>query len=203
MKEKTSVIVTTANEFVNVKDIKDIFLYTKDGYIFCFLRIYPFNLDLLSDEERRIITNRLAADFDSDRKDWVYQAFPREVDIDGYKTFLRSRRAEEMESLGKKKIIDDQIIRANEISMNGENYEHQHFFKIWDRIDEQNNKVTIEMELKDRINGFKTRYEEAQIKCEILNEREIIKLCNLFSNNQFIDVSEKNILQPEVPLLSP
>lgn len=35
----------TANEFTNVKDIKKIYLYTKDGYVFCYLRIYSFNLD--------------------------------------------------------------------------------------------------------------------------------------------------------------
>lgn len=189
----------TANEFVNVRDIKNIYLYTKNHYIFCYLRIYPFNLDLLSNEDRQILTNRLAANFDSDRKDWVYQAFPREIDIDGYKNFLKAKRIEELESIGKKKIIDDQIMRANELSTNGENYEHQHFFKIWGK--EELDKSSTEQELKERIYSFKARYEEAQIRCEVLSEREIIKLCNLFSNNQFTSCSEIETIQPEIPFI--
>ena len=42
--------IKTANEFVNVKDIKGNFLYTKDDYIFGYVRLYQFNLDLLSRE---------------------------------------------------------------------------------------------------------------------------------------------------------
>jgi len=50
----------TANDFVDVKDIKGMFLYTKSNKIFSYLRIYPFNLDLLTTEDRRNLTNRLA-----------------------------------------------------------------------------------------------------------------------------------------------
>lgn len=55
----------TANDFVDVKDIKGMFLYTKSNKIFSYLRIYPFNLDLLTTEDRRNLTNRLAAAFDA------------------------------------------------------------------------------------------------------------------------------------------
>jgi hypothetical protein len=38
----------TANEFVNVKDIKGKFLYTRDGLILCYLKINPISIDLSS-----------------------------------------------------------------------------------------------------------------------------------------------------------
>lgn len=41
----------TANDFVDVKDIKGMFLYTKSNKIFSYLRIYPFNLDLLTTDD--------------------------------------------------------------------------------------------------------------------------------------------------------
>ena len=75
----------TANDFVDVKDIKGMFLYTKSNKIFSYLRIYPFNLDLLTTEDRRNLTNRLAAAFDGDRKNFMYCTLPRELDLDGYK----------------------------------------------------------------------------------------------------------------------
>lgn len=207
-KEKIEI---TANDFVNVKDIKDIFLYTRDDYIFCFLRIFPFNIDLLSEEERQILAHHIAASFDGDRADWVYQTFPREVDLDHYKDFLnasRQRIVEEQlirmkdDSIGRKRIIDDQIVRAAELSMNGENFEHQHFFKIWKKIEQGSNKAQTEAELRDRIQSFRIRYESVQIKCEILKEKEIIKLCNLFGNGQLAGYEgSRSLVQPEIPKL--
>lgn len=202
----------TANEFVNVKDIKDIFLYTRDNYIFCFLRIYPFNIDLISEEERQILTHQLAASFDGDRADWVYQTFPREVDLDNYKDFLNTSRQKIVEeqlvcvkddSIGRKRIIDDQIIRASELSMNGENFEHQHFFKVWKKMDQGDNKAQVEAELRERIKSFRDRYESVQIKCEILKDKEIIKLCNLFGNGQLsgYEIGARSLIQPEIPRL--
>ena len=82
----------TANDFVDVKDIKGMFLYTKSNKIFSYLRIYPFNLDLLTTEDRRNLTNRLAAAFDGDRKNFMYCTLPRELDLDGYKIFLKEKQ---------------------------------------------------------------------------------------------------------------
>lgn len=79
----------TANDFVDVKDIKGMFLYTKSNKIFSYLRIYPFNLDLLTTEDRRNLTNRLAAAFDGDRKNFMYCTLPRELDLTGTRFFKR------------------------------------------------------------------------------------------------------------------
>lgn len=59
----------TANELVNVKDIKGNILYTKDGFLFGYLQISPYNLDLVSEEERRAKTNAQAMSFDIFRKE--------------------------------------------------------------------------------------------------------------------------------------
>lgn len=61
----------TANEFTNVKDVRDCFLYTKDGYIMTYLRIYPINISLMSLEEKKAKTQVLTASFENDRKDFV------------------------------------------------------------------------------------------------------------------------------------
>ena len=42
----------TANEFVNVKDVRGPVLYSRDGLLFAFLRIQPISLDLLSPREK-------------------------------------------------------------------------------------------------------------------------------------------------------
>ncbi len=34
----------TANEFTNIKDIRDYFLYTNDGYIMSYIQVFDFNM---------------------------------------------------------------------------------------------------------------------------------------------------------------
>ena len=137
----------TANDFVDVKDIKGMFLYTKSNKIFSYLRIYPFNLDLLTTEDRRNLTNRLAAAFDGDRKNFMYCTLPRELDLDGYKIFLKEKR-QSAETLGKKRIIDELIKKATDLTSSTENYEHQHFYKFWADVNTATSQV--ENELRDR-----------------------------------------------------
>lgn len=192
----------TANDFVNVKDIHGIYLYTRDNCIFSYLRIYPFNIDLLSQAERDALTNRLAAAFDSDRKNFVYCTFPRELDLDAYKGFLKERRIQEMESLGKKHIIDELILKAAEMSSSHENYEHQNVYKLWIQVNEYVSRPQAEGQLRERIFRFRDIYLDAQMKAEILQEKEIIKLCNLYSNSRSANYDIiSSTVQPDFPML--
>lgn len=172
----------TANEFTNVKDIKGSFLYSKDGYLFGYLRVYPYNLELLSKEERRIKTQNLSLSFDGDRREFDYCAFPREIDLDDYKNYLKRQYQEELSDIGKRQILAIMIKEAAELSTSGENYEHQHFIKLWARTGKNINDTRHE--LTARLEEFMQRYEAAGINTEILGETEIIKLCNLFTNSQ-------------------
>ena len=178
------------------------YLYTKDNHIFSYLRVYPFNIDLLTYEERETLTNRLAAAFDGDRRNFVYCTWPRELDLDSYKSFLKERRIQELESLGKKHIIDELIMQATDMSSNHENYEHQNAYKLWMQINEYTSKSQAEIQLKERIFRFRDIYADVQIKTEVLLEKEIIKLCNLYSNNRTAsyDIIGSSI-QPEFPMM--
>ena len=42
----------SCNDIINVKDIRNNFLYTKDNKIMCYIKIEPLNLDLLSNKEK-------------------------------------------------------------------------------------------------------------------------------------------------------
>lgn len=170
----------TANEFTNVKDIKKIYLYSKDGYIFSYLRIHFLNLDLLPTEEKKSKAAALAASFESDRKDFVYTAYPREIDLDKYKNEIKQRYREEDHNLGKKHILQEMLLEATDLATNGENYEHQHFIKIWKKV--STNKQDAEVEVKNRIEEMKSRYTNIGITAEILQAQDIIKMCNLYGN---------------------
>lgn len=169
----------SARKFVEGADAKGIYLYREDGYILCFLRIYPYNLNLKSEEEKRAETEALAATFRKDRKDFVYFTLPREIDLDKYKELLKKKYSQET-NLGRRHILAAMMEQCSILVTNGENYEHQHFIKIWKK---GNNKASAEEELRERILEFQSRYKNAGIECEILKEQEIVKLCNLYGNS--------------------
>lgn len=171
----------TANEFVNVKDIKGGFLYTKDRYVFGYIRIHTYNLDLLSLEERRSKTQVLSSSFGSNRKPFVYMSFPREIDLDIYKNDLKRRHGGEMTDVGRRHILQEMIYEAVELATSGENYEHQHFIKIWEKLGTDGKEA--ESTLRTRLEEMRGNYEAVGIHAEILSrEPDVIKLCNLYSN---------------------
>ena len=51
--EKKLFRAMTANEFINIRDVREQFLYTKSGHVFAYIRIQPVALELLSEREKR------------------------------------------------------------------------------------------------------------------------------------------------------
>lgn len=174
-------------DFIDAADVRNIFLYRKDGYILSYLRIFPYNLNLKSQEERRVETDRLTAKFKNNRKDFTYFTLPRELDLDNYKDLLKDKYNQAM-NIGQRHIIAAMMGQCANITTDGRNYEHQHFIRIWEKRDDP---AKAEVELRERITDFKIRYQEAEIKCKILEEREILKLCNLYGNS--LQASYENV----------
>lgn len=165
-------------DFIEAVDANDIYLYRRDGQIISYLHVLPFNLDLLSDAEKTGLAESITSKIKTNRKDFTYASFPREVDLDGYKKYIKEMHRLQTQ-IGRKYILSCMMKQANDLTLGG-NYEHQHFLRIWEK---NSNKKTAEENVAERINFFKNIYEENGIKCEILHEREIVKLCNLFGNS--------------------
>ncbi|SEU22231.1 hypothetical protein SAMN05443270_3457 [Lacrimispora sphenoides] len=171
----------TANDMVNVRDIKDIFLYTKNGYAICYLNIGNLNIDLMSDDELENVTQRQAMSFEGDKNNFDYFTLPSQVNLDPTKEYLKFKH-QETEDLGKRKGLNLMLREVAYLSTSGENFEHQHYIKIWKKIG--SNLKDTQKELTIRINEFLDRYMAAGNTCEILKETEIIKMCQLFGNPQ-------------------
>jgi hypothetical protein len=84
--------VQTANEFVNVRDIRGSVLYGKDGYIFAFLRIQPTSLDLLSPREKEKKIKSFDAEFSTEKKSFKFFSVSRPVGISGLSERLTRRK---------------------------------------------------------------------------------------------------------------
>lgn len=188
----------TANEFTGVKDIRGCFLYRTDGYIMSYLRVYFLNLDLLSEADRHAKTEVLTCSFESEKKNFVYEAYPREIDLDKYKNELKDRYKEELNHIGKRHILTIMLNEAIELASNGENFEHVHFIKLW--TSPGRNRLDSEKELKDRLSDFQKRYAAVGVRTEILGEQEIIKMCALYGNavQAVYDVPVNNLIYEQI-----
>lgn len=184
-------------DFVDAANVKGQFLYRKDGLIGTYLKIYFFNIDLLSDAQRKALTDNLVAQFKNDKKRFTYFSLPREVDMDKYKQNLKDKYQNQRD-LGKRQLLNIMMTQSLHLIMGGENFEHQHFIRIWEPSTLATRK-NAEEKLGDRISEFEKRYKSVGINCEILQEPDIVKLCNLFGNS--LQASSESV--GETTLFSP
>ena len=66
---------------MNVKDIRDKFLYSRDGYVFLYLRIHAISIDLYSTSEKNTLIRTLTAELSDIQRPFKFLAVSRPVDI--------------------------------------------------------------------------------------------------------------------------
>lgn len=173
-------IKKTAQDFINVKDIKDCFLFTNDKKAFLYLEVEPISMEMLSENEQKIFTRTITSALSSEKKPFKTISFPKPVDL----SFL-IYKYEAMYSVAntdiEKKLIREEILKMKNISLNNEATEFKFYFVFWD--DEKNT-----FELLKRAKNFKDNFDSTQIKINIISEKEIYRLCNLMNNPNYTNL---------------
>jgi len=99
MREVILIKSKTLNEFLNIKNIDEKFLYTLDNQVISFIKVYPVNNELFSEEELENKMDSMSVDFSNEQYPYSVFIIPRRVDITDY--------IKEQEEL--KKNIQDEI----------------------------------------------------------------------------------------------
>ena len=186
-KEAESNYALTAQEFSNVKDIQDIYLYTLDGYLISYIKVNSISIDLLSDMERKSITRKLTDEFSEIEETFMFMAVSRPVDI----TPLVNDYMDMMHSTDdhiRKELLRQEIKVISEYSLSGEVVQREFFYKIWEKVHE-----SAESNLQKRVNNMVNKLETAGFSCEILKRNNIIRLCNLVNNPAFAAIEDTNV----------
>ena len=167
------------NEFLNVKNIKENFLYTLDGQVIQFIKVEPINVELLTDDELESKMNFSSIEFSEEQQPYKILVIPRAVDI--------SEHIEEQEELKRKidddvgiEIINNRIISTTEIVENKNIIENEFYIMIYDSY-----KDNIENELMKRANNWINRLKNCGYRSDLLYEREIILLIKSFTIPEF------------------
>lgn len=174
----------TANEFVNVKDIKDRYLYTRDGYIIMYIKINPISIDLLSEREKKLLCKTLTAELSSEQKSYKFLAVSRPVDISpliNEYTGIISNTADQKQ----KDLLRNEMLVMSNYALSGEVVERQFYIMLWEKYEED-----IEREISKRCYEFKSKLESGNIQCEILKQQDIVRLCNLINNPAYTNIED-------------
>ena len=186
--------VITAQQFINVKDIKGEILYSKDNHIFCYIKIHPVSIDLLSDNEKMSFCKNLSAELSSERKPYKFFAISRPIDIsalidENLKIYAQST------DMVQKSLLSEEIGVYNHYALSGDVIERQFYLIIWERVEDDG-----EITLIKRAKEFVSKLKACNVVTEIIGEQQIIQLCNLFANPAYAHLESYDI-KATVPIM--
>lgn len=174
----------TAQEFMNVLDIKGNFLYSKDKYIFAYIRINPISIDLISKRERKNLCDILTSQLSSEQNKFRFLAVSRPIDItpliNNYSNIMLNS-----DNPKQKELLRHEMLVMSSYAMSGEVVERQFYIRLFEKYEEG-----IEKDLLKRANEFATKFENSKVSCEVLKEQGIIRLCNLINNPAYSHIED-------------
>lgn len=184
----------SAQDFINVRDIVDHVLYTKDNYCISYVRLQPPMSSLWSRREKKMKTNTLVAEVSKDRQPWILTAVSRPMDISQLISQYRQLR-DHTDNPIRKKLLKQEMNELQKKVGGGEAVERQFYIKIW-----APDKDGAETELLERARQIVSAYESVGITGQILKKPDIIRFCNLVHNPAYINAEDVNS-NPSVPMI--
>ena len=173
----------TAQQFINVKDIRDRFLYTRDGQIFMYLRVYSISTDRYSDSEKDTLIKTLTAELSDVQYPFMFMAVSRPIDISPIIHEMTSMLGEAEEK--QKELLRQEILQMSGYALSGDIVERQFYLSIWEGQEEGSG-----MELSKRAALLCEKFNGCSIPCDILKEKEIVRLLNLFHNPSYTHLED-------------
>lgn len=178
----------TAQEFINVEDIRGGHLYTVDGMVLTFVRIHQINVDLYSKTEKASLIRQLTAELSDIQYPFKFLAVSRSVDISPVITEMQSMLKEAGDR--RRELLQQEILQMAGYSLSGEIVERQFYVSFWDRAGDGSGADFVEKELARRAALFAEKFSGCGIPYEVLGEKEIVRLLNLVHNPSYTHLED-------------
>lgn len=184
----------SANEFVNVKDIKGKYLYTRDNLVLCYLKINPISIDLFSKGEKQQLIRQLTANMSGIQHPFKFLAVSRPVDI----TPLISELSADLATSDpkQKELLKQEILEMTTFALSGEVVERQFYIVLWEKAEDG-----AEKDLLVKAKDFAGNFSDCGIGCDILEQQDIVRLCNLVNNPAYMHLEDTDF-SPSIPIMS-
>lgn len=182
--EAESAAMQTAQQFINVKDIKDKYLYTRDRMVFIYLRIHAISIDLYSKSEKNVLIKTLTAELSDIQYPFKFMALSRPVDISPLITELGEMLKEAEDK--RKELLRQEILQMGGFALSGEIVERQFYIALWEKQEEG-----TERDLAKRASLLCEKFATGGVACDILTEKEIVRLLNLINNPSYTHLEDE------------
>lgn len=179
-----SAAMQTAQQFINVKDIRDKYLYTRDGMVFAYLRIHAISIDLYSKSEKNMLIKTLTAELSDIQYPFKFMALSRPVDISPLITEMSEMLKEAEEK--RKELLRQEILQMGGFALSGEIVERQFYIALWEKQEEG-----VERDLLKRASLLCEKFAIGGVTCDILMEKEIVRLLNLVNNPSYTHLEDE------------
>ncbi len=183
-KGKKQLYSSDASDFVNVFDIANNTLVTRDGFIIKFLRIYPISIELFTDREKEVLKNNLSVELSKEDLEFKFLSFSRPVDISPVLENLQLKLSETANTK-RRELLRAEIKELTKYALSGEVVERRFYFQIYAKDTTVGKRV-----LENKLNHIKLAFSSATLKCEEVNDKEIIQICNLINNPRYVHLEE-------------
>lgn len=171
-------------DFINVDDIKDGYIFTRDGKAISIFRITPINIDLMTAAEKSDYIQKLSGYLSAVRQAYKILCVPRPFDVQPYISALEAQKyaATDIQN----RIITEEIYALNALAKAGTIIEKNYYLVVWDDPDDI---------AKARSDLYKS-WSDGGVQLTLLDQKELIKLCNLVFNPSFTTDEEVDITFP-------
>lgn len=184
----------SANEEINILDIKNNYIYTRDNLVFCILKVNSINMQLFSNKELKQKVIDITSELSSENDEFKFFSISRPVDVGSLLDELRER-VNNVDNSKLKMILKKNINETLKLTMTGEVVERQNFIIIYEEY-----KDNVEKDLLKRAIDIINKFENCDIKVELLDENLLIQLCNSFTNINYA-FKEDNEFEEKIPYL--
>lgn len=178
-----STVIRTAQEFINVRDVKDKYLYTKDEMVLSFLRVHSISIDLYSKSEKHSLIRQLTAELSDIQYPFKFMGISRPVDISPLIADMQSMLKDAGDK--QKELLRQEILQMSGYALSGEIVERQFYISLWEKYEDG-----VEKDLFKRAALLAEKFSGSGIGCDVLTEKEIIRLLNLVNNPSYTHLED-------------
>ncbi len=193
-KKDKETVLSTAQEEINILDIKNNLIYTRDNLIIAILKINSLNMQLFSKKELINKIKDITSELSTETKEFKMTSIARPVDVGSLIDFLRNILNNSTDSI-QKRLLRENIRETLNLTLIGDAVERQNLLIISEVLSDN-----AEQEIQKRAREIVQKFDNCGMKLEILNDQYLIQVCNSFTNMS-VSTKEDSDYQDYIPHL--
>ena len=220
-KKEKDITTSTAAQEINILDIKNNLIYTRDNLIIAILKINSLNMQLFSKKELINKIKDITSELSTETKEFKMTSIARPVDVGSLIDFLRNILNNSTDSIQKRllrenyKNLEEKIktgysivfLIKKDVDTDEIDYQTLNLTLIGDAVERQNLLIisevltdNAEQEIQKRARELVQKFDNCGMKLEILNDQYLIQVCNSFTNMN-VATKEDSDYQDYIPHL--